>query len=474
MKTINLLVAGISLALSSSAALAQVNCAQTFGPTDQALPAEFAVCAPAQAPFVSAPLAPTDTAFVNNLGPPVGGPPVGIHSHILNNFPASLTFRGTTNPALFSMDFNPDGSILWGAVVSTDEPPTANNRTFGQINQTTGAYTSSGVLTGFINQAAERASDLTINPANGDAFLITNEGNPPNVIVRLYRVNLGTGALILAGSVAAQPSFMIDGAINCQGDLFGHQFAGVATPSNFVRISTTTGAVTNIGSTGFAANFAQGMDFDAESGTLYMYHFEGTAVANVILRYGTVNLATGVLTPIVTTAAGAGITLEGAVRSACPAGATPPTFTYTPPAGSTVTSTGGDLVGSTSNFTITPAIGTAGVGTGAPATSTLTCTAPTAPFTGFGQTITATGPGAISGGPLTGTCTRGATAVTQTLTCALNRGGTTSAVSWTLNCPAGTIPPPVAVAVNATSIWSLIALMLALFGVAAVAVRRQG
>ncbi len=151
---------------------------------------------------------------------------------------------------------------------------------------------------------------------------------------------------------------------------------------------------------------------------------------------------------------------------------TPPVFGYTPAPGSTVTATGGTgLIGSTSNLSIGVSIATPGSGTGAAATTTLTCTAPTAPFSGFGQTVTAVGDGAISGGPLSGTCTRGPTAVTQTLTCTERQGDLTLVRTWTLNCPAGTIP---SVPVDATSVWSLIALMLALFGFAAVAVRRQG
>jgi hypothetical protein len=121
--------------------------------------------------------------------------------------------------------------------------------------------------------------------------------------------------------------------------------------------------------------------------------------------------------------------------------ATPPQFAYNPAAASTVTATGGGAVGSTGTLTITPSIGTAGAGTGAAATTTLTCTAPAAPFAGFGQTVTAIGTGAIGGGPLSGTCTLGAAAVTATLTCNENRGGTANALTWTLSCPAGTASP---------------------------------
>jgi hypothetical protein len=155
-------------------------------------------------------------------------------------------------------------------------------------------------------------------------------------------------------------------------------------------------------------------------------------------------------------------------------GATPPQFGFTPAPGATVAATGGGTVGSTGALSIAVAVATAGSGTGAPATTTTTCTAPTAPFSGFGQTVTAVGTGAITGGPLAGTCTLGTAAATQTLTCSENRGGTPTTRTWTLSCPAGTAPPVASVPVNATSAWSLIALMLALFGFAAVAVRRQG
>jgi hypothetical protein len=447
MNSFRLLAVGVAMALAASSVGAQVDCHRPLEPSDQAMPAEYAICAPQALPFANQPLAPTDTAFVNNLF--AGGsspPPIGIHSHVLNNFPASLTFRGATNPSLFSLDFSPDGSILWGAVASNAATPPANNRTLGQINQTTGAYTVVANLTGFADQAAENASALAINPSTGEAFLFTNAGTTlGNITTRTYRVNLSTGALTLVGAATAQPSFLIDAAINCQGEIFGHQFGGGTNPSNLVRINASTGAITTVGPTGFIANFAQGMDFDADTGTLYMYHFQATSAADAQLRYGTVNLSTGALTPIFSTAAGAGIELEGAVRSSCPIPNAPPIFGYAPPPGSNVTATGGTTIGSTGNLTITPSIATAGSGSGAAATTTLTCTAPTTPFAGFGQTVTAVGSGPITGGPLAGTCTLGATAVTQTLTCTENQGGTSVTRTWTLTCPAGTVPdvPPV-------------------------------
>ncbi|HET7843633.1 MAG TPA: hypothetical protein VFL14_05755, partial [Xanthomonadales bacterium] len=117
---------------------------------------------------------------------------------------------------------------------------------------------------------------------------------------------------------------------------------------------------------------------------------------------------------------------------------TPPQFTYNPAASGTVNFTGGTTVGSTGNGSIAVTVGTPGTGTGPTATTTTTCTAPTGAFAGFAQSVSAIGSGAITGSPLTGTCTLGAAVQTQTLTCSENRGGTAVPVTFTLSCPAGT------------------------------------
>lgn len=122
--------------------------------------------------------------------------------------------------------------------------------------------------------------------------------------------------------------------------------------------------------------------------------------------------------------------------------ATPPVFAYTPAAGAAVNFTGGTSIGSIGTGSIAVAIGTPGVGTGAAATTTTTCTAPTAPFAGFGQSVTAEGAAATTtGGPLSGTCTLGAAQVVQTLTCTEMQGSTPVARTFELTCPAGTAVP---------------------------------
>ena len=116
-----------------------------------------------------------------------------------------------------------------------------------------------------------------------------------------------------------------------------------------------------------------------------------------------------------------------------------PQFAYSPAAGSAVNFTGGTLVGSTGSTSIAVTIGTPGLGTGAAATTTTTCTAPTAPFSGFGQSVTAEGAAAsTTGGPLSGTCVLGASQVVQTMTCTESQGGTPVTRTFDLTCPAGT------------------------------------
>src|SRR5205085_930820 len=107
-----------------------------------------------------------------------------------------------------------------------------------------------------------------------------------------------------------------------------------------------------------------------------------------------------------------------------------PEFAYTPAAGGTVAFTGG-AVGGTGTASIAVAVGTSGAGTGAAATTTTTCTAPGG-FTGFGQTVTAVGTGAPTGGPLSGSCVLGAAAQNAVMSCSENRGGTPVAVTFNL------------------------------------------
>ncbi len=153
----------------------------------------------------------------------------------------------------------------------------------------------------------------------------------------------------------------------------------------------------------------------------------------------------------------------------CPAATNvPPNLTLTPPPGSTITGSGGGLIGSTANFSISGTV-SGGSGSGAGATTTFSCTPPGAPFAGFTGTMQAVGGGALTGSPITGTCTVGPAPVTVNMTCQINQGGAITNVNYELVCPAGL---PAAQPIDTLSRTGLLMLALLLLGFGAYAVRR--
>lgn len=80
----------------------------------------------------------------------------------------------------------------------------------------------------------------------------------------LYKLNLTTGALTTIGHITNAPG-IIDIAINSDGELFGVDIVN----DNLVSINRTTGEGIAIGPTGINSNYAQGLDFDDATGTLY-------------------------------------------------------------------------------------------------------------------------------------------------------------------------------------------------------------
>jgi hypothetical protein len=82
---------------------------------------------------------------------------------------------------------------------------------------------------------------------------------------RLYRINPATGAATLVGDIANGP-VVIAIAVNALGEMYAHEIANDV----LLRVDKATGAGTVLGSTGFDANYAQGMDFDDVNNVLYL------------------------------------------------------------------------------------------------------------------------------------------------------------------------------------------------------------
>lgn len=191
----------------------------------------------------------------------------------------------------FAMDFDPTASTLYAHNVSTGG--------FGTIDVDTGLYSAIAPITGLVS--GDAVTGLTIAPS-GAAYLSSG--------TNLYSINLATAACSLIGPLTGA-SLMIDISADASGRLYGHD---IGTDSLY-SINSATGAATLIGGHGLAANFAQGMDFDWSTNTLYATIYTGGGTG----RFVSWDVTTGAVTTIVDTgAAGWNMELEMAVRSPVP------------------------------------------------------------------------------------------------------------------------------------------------------------
>ncbi len=232
----------------------------------------------APTPNPLAPRAPSDTGTSYNMRG-VAGSPQGLYSFVLNNF-ATQTSIGDPGASIYAIDYDPTGTTLHAIQTIAGTPPS-----FGTINPATGAFTIIGTVTGLGTDFTP--SGLAIDGVTGDAYITAGAAAGTG---QLYSYNLATGVATSIGAHGIPTGIMIDIAINCDGDMYGHD---IGTDSLY-SINKATGAATLIGTHGLAANFAQGMDFDNNDGTLYANIYTGSGT----YTYGTFNLATGAITPL--------------------------------------------------------------------------------------------------------------------------------------------------------------------------------
>lgn len=207
--------------------------------------------------------APADTAFALDVRNK------GFVQFALNNF-SGQTLLGSQPDSMYGMDFDPTATTLYALNDATGE--------LGTINLTTGAFT--GIVTCTVPGGGSW-SGLSIDPVSGTFYAST--------ATDLYVLNPATCSPTLIGAFGTGGG-MIDIAVNTAGQMYGHD---IGTDSIY-SINPATGAASLVGPTGYAANFAQGMDFDNNDGTLYIFVYTGSGTNT----FGTVNLATGAVTPL--------------------------------------------------------------------------------------------------------------------------------------------------------------------------------
>ena len=253
-------------------------------------------------------LQPGDTQFILNIRA------AGTFPDSLTTAPVpTLTYTQVgVQPAardFFAVDFDLAGQVLWG-IDSGCTPAPCVGRTYGTFNLTNGTFTPVGTIAGPPTNV--NFSSMKFDPTSGVVYITTAVGTP--TVNQLWTLNLATGVATPVGTIVISPppavgAIIIDIAISNSGQIYGHDIGN----DILIAINKTTAAATVIGSTTQNTNFAQGMDFDRSTDTLYAYMYIGGGVNNL----STVNLATGAATIIVPGPAGP--ENEGAVR----AGASP-------------------------------------------------------------------------------------------------------------------------------------------------------
>ncbi len=196
--------------------------------------------------------------------------------HRLNDFPAQEVL-GLQTDFIAGYDFSPDGSTLYALNGDTNE--------LGTVDPDSGAFTPRGRST---PAAGEEWTGLAVDPMTGTLYATTQPADPDRASA-LYLLNALTGAATLVGSTSPAKE-IIAIAMNCDGELYGHSKLDDA----IYRLDPATGAATLVGPTGLDSQFAQGMDFDSDTGTLYAWTHQGAGDN----QYGTIDLSTGLLTPL--------------------------------------------------------------------------------------------------------------------------------------------------------------------------------
>ena len=257
----------------------------------------------------NAPHGPASTGYTLNLRTPNRN----LYEFILNDFPGQ-TVVGPQADNIYALDFDATAATLYGLNSTSGQ--------LGMISTTTGAFTP---IVACAPPDAGTWTGLSIDPVT-NVFYASTAAN-------LYTLDPATCSPVLIGPFGIPGGIIIDIAIGSARVMYGHDIFTDA----IYTIDTATGAATLVGPTGYNANFAQGMDFDNEDGTLYIWLYIGTGVNH----YGTVDLATGAVTPLASTNPsgefeGATQTVSGCVPNDYPWLSVNPALGMTAPGGSSM------------------------------------------------------------------------------------------------------------------------------------------
>jgi Subtilase family/PKD domain/Carboxypeptidase regulatory-like domain/Repeat of unknown function (DUF6923)/Kelch motif len=212
-------------------------------------------------------------------GSPLGGSIQGVQAFGNDAYPTGdlITFDSETPGTFTSIAnlFPGAGDFLAGADFLNGDFSTLYAVTYGSnqllaIDTTTGAMT---VIGPSIPGGGESWSGMT---ASNDGTLYGSAA-ACGASSTLYTIDPDDGTVTPVGSITNGPC-IIDIAINAAGEMYGVDLVNDV----LVQIDPATGAGTVIGPVGINANYAQGMDFEDESGILYWAAYSTSGELRII------------------------------------------------------------------------------------------------------------------------------------------------------------------------------------------------
>ena len=239
------------MAMAGAPALAQVDCANiptSTGPVTQ----EYIDACYTLGGTVGDGEGPTDFAW----GPEMAN---GTLSQMVLNAPETLISFGTIDTTNFigGCDFaNNDFSQLYCV---------DGINSFFTLATADATRTAIGTLS---PAPPQTVSGLAWDATTSTMYMCTTDVSTSSLLT----VDLATGATTLVGTITGSTA-MIACAVDTNGDIYGYDIVD----DSMYAVDKATGAGTLIGAIGFDANFGQGMDFDHDGNTCYMFAFNSTA-----------------------------------------------------------------------------------------------------------------------------------------------------------------------------------------------------
>ncbi len=197
----------------------------------------------------------------------------GLLSNTINSGPPH-NFIGAVGSSMFACDF---------AEPSTFTELFCIDNSLEQLFSVSTATAVPTLVGSVLPSPGQTWTGMAADPTSSNVYVSSSGGGTS----QLHTINLATGAVTLIGPITGA-EIVIDIAFDLTGQLYGHEIID----DEIISINKATAAAAVVGPTGFAANFAQGMDLDGSDGTIYLFAYRGGGEAEM----RSVNTTTGATT----------------------------------------------------------------------------------------------------------------------------------------------------------------------------------